>query len=78
MTHLLDLKEIYRHTWMMSASLDMVCYNLGIPTPKDGIDGSQVQEFHDAKRDNEIIEYCTRDVVATAQVYKKMVELNLI
>ena len=56
----------------------MVCYNLGIPTPKDGIDGSQVQEFHDAKRDNEIIEYCTRDVVATAQVYKKMAELNLI
>ena len=78
MTNFLDLKEVYRHTGMMSASLDVVCYNLGIPTPKDGIDGSQVQDFHDAKRDKEILEYCERDVVATVQVYKKMVELNLI
>lgn len=78
MTNFLDLKEVYRHTGMMSASLDVVCYNLGIPTPKDGIDGSQVQDFHDACRDKEILEYCERDVVATVQVYKKMVELNLI
>ncbi len=63
---------------MMSASLDVVCYNLGIPTPKDGIDGSQVQDFHDAGRDKEILDYCERDVVATAKVFRKMVELNMI
>lgn len=78
MTNFVDLKEIYRHTWMMSASLDVVCYNLGIPTPKDGIDGSQVQDFHDAGRDKEILDYCERDVVATAKVFRKMVELNMI
>lgn len=78
MTNFIDLKEIYRHTGMMSASLDVVCYNLNIPTPKDWIDGSQVQDFHDRKEDKKILEYCCRDVEATMEVYKKFKDLNLI
>ena len=46
---------------------------LGIPSPKDGIDGSQVAAFHAAGKDDEIVEYCKRDVETTRDVYKRMI-----
>lgn len=53
--------------------LEHVALALGIPSPKDGIDGSQVFEFYKAGKVNEICEYCKRDVDTTRAVYKRMV-----
>ncbi|MFA6047256.1 MAG: ribonuclease H-like domain-containing protein [Parcubacteria group bacterium] len=52
--------------------LEHVALALGIPTPKDGIDGSQVYSFYKAGKTKDICEYCKRDVECTREVYKRM------
>ena len=52
--------------------LEHIALALGVPTPKDGIDGSQVADFYKAGKAEEICEYCKRDVEATRAVYKRM------
>lgn len=54
-------------------SLEHIALALGIPTPKEGIDGSQVADFYKAGKVEEICEYCKRDVDATRAVYKRMI-----
>jgi predicted PolB exonuclease-like 3'-5' exonuclease len=77
--HFIDLFDAYKYlSFSGKGSLDLICNFLNIPTPKQGIDGSQVQEYHDEGKDAEILEYCKRDVEATIAVYDKFVELNLI
>lgn len=56
-----------------STGLETLALALGIPSPKDGIDGSQVAAFHAAGKDDEIVEYCKRDVETTRDVYKRMI-----
>jgi len=59
--------------WSMSTiGLEHIALALGIPTPKDGIDGSQVFDFYKAGKIKEICEYCKRDVEATRKIYKRM------
>jgi 3'-5' exonuclease len=59
--------------WSMgSVGLEHLALALGIPTPKDGIDGSQVNDFYNKGKIDEICEYCKRDVEATRAVYKRM------
>lgn len=55
-----------------NVGLEHVALALGIPTSKDGIDGSQVYEFYKAGKTKEICEYCKRDVECTREVYKRM------
>lgn len=61
------------------ASLDLICACLGVPSPKDDIDGSEVGrvfwEEGDAKR---IAIYCEKDVLATAQVLLRLARYPLI
>ncbi|MFC1757070.1 ribonuclease H-like domain-containing protein [Patescibacteria group bacterium] len=61
--------------WSFDASvgLEPIALALGIPTPKDGIDGSQVFDFYKAGKIDEILEYCKRDVDTTRAVYKRMI-----
>ncbi len=47
MDNLIDLKDVWKHAGSRTVSLDILTKFLGIPTPKQGIDGSQVQSFHD-------------------------------
>jgi len=53
-------------------SLEHLAIALGIPTPKDGIDGSRIYEFYKAGKVKEICDYCMRDVEATRAIYKRM------
>ncbi len=54
-------------------SLDYWCRRFGITSPKEeGLDGSRVQEYYDGGRLEEIVEYCARDVVATAALYERL------
>lgn len=78
MENMIDLYEVYKHTGYKSWSLDLVCKHIWIPTPKQLIDWSEVQKYHDDSRDPEILEYCKRDVEATILVYEKFKSLNLI
>lgn len=79
MENILDLFEVYKYlSFSGKGSLDLICNFLDIPTPKQGIDGSQVQKYFDDWKESEILEYCKRDVEATMKVYDKFLELNLI
>ncbi len=65
------------HEWSKwgrdSIGLEHLALALGLPTPKDGIDGSQVYDFYKAGKVKEICDYCARDVETTRDVYKRMV-----
>lgn len=52
--------------------LEYLAIALGIPSPKDGIDGSQVAQFFKEGKVNDILEYCKRDVQTTRDIYRKM------
>jgi predicted PolB exonuclease-like 3'-5' exonuclease len=59
--------------WSMnSVGLEHLALALGIPSPKDGIDGSQVYTFYQKGKIKEIAEYCQRDVETTRAIYKRM------
>ena len=54
-------------------SLKLMAHILGIPSPKDDIDGSQVASvFYQEKNLERIITYCEKDVVTVAQVFLKL------
>jgi len=60
-------------------SLNLLAHTLGIPTPKDDIDGSQVGEVYWSQRDlPRIVTYCQKDVITVAQVYLRMYGESLI
>lgn len=59
-----------------SVGLEHLALALGIPTPKNGIDGSQVFEFYRQGKSAEILEYCKRDVETTRAIYKRMMFEN--
>lgn len=56
-----------------SIGLEPLALALGIPTPKEGIDGSQVYDFYKKGKVQEILDYCKRDVETTRAVFKRMV-----
>jgi len=60
-------------------SLNLLATILGIPTPKDDIDGSQVANvYYNDNNLQRISVYCQKDVVATAQVFLKMNSMPVI
>jgi 3'-5' exonuclease len=54
------------------ASLDSLSKALGIPSPKENLDGSKVYPYYRASKLPEIIEYCKRDVESVRAVYKRL------
>ena len=57
-------------------SLDTLSKALGIPSPKETLDGSKVYPYYRAGKLAEIIEYCKRDVDSTRQVYRRLTFAN--
>ncbi|MBL7752627.1 MAG: 3'-5' exonuclease, partial [Chitinophagaceae bacterium] len=54
-------------------SLNLLALSLGIPTPKDDIDGSMVWEVYWKEKNlTRIVEYCQKDVVTVAQILLRM------
>ena len=54
-------------------SLKLLANILGIPSPKQDIDGSMVRQvFYEEKDLDRIVTYCELDVVTTAQVFLRL------
>ena len=52
---------------------------LGIASPKEDIDGSQVAHVYYKENDLErIAQYCENDTLAVAQVYLRMMHLDIL
>jgi len=60
-------------------SLKLMAYVLGIPSPKDDIDGSQVASvYYEEQNLQRIISYCEKDVVTVAQVFLRLRKESLL
>lgn len=79
LSHLIDLQEVYKiNVWWWIWNLDLVSKHLWIDSPKDKISWKELQQYHDDWKDEDIIEYCKKDVKACIEVYEKFLLLNLI
>jgi len=70
----LDTLELWKFGDFKSfTSLNLLAHTLGIPTPKDDIDGSIVWSIYWNHRDlNRIVNYCQKDVITVAQILLKI------
>jgi len=70
----IDTMELWKFGEYKSfISLNLLAHTLGIPTPKDDIDGSQVGEVYWSQGDlPRIVTYCQKDVATVAQVYLRL------
>ena len=77
---LLDTMDLWKFgDYKNYTSLDLLTSILGIPTPKDDIDGSMVAGIYYSENDIErIVRYCEKDVLAIAQVLLRFMNMSLI
>lgn len=70
----LDTMELWKFgDYKSYTSLNLLAHCLGIPTPKDDIDGSMVWEVYWKDKDiNRIVNYCQKDVVTVIDVLLRM------
>jgi predicted PolB exonuclease-like 3'-5' exonuclease len=70
----LDTMELWKFgDFKNYTSLNLLALSLGIPTPKDDIDGSMVWEVYWKEKNLErIVTYCQKDVVTVAQILLRM------
>jgi 3'-5' exonuclease len=74
---LLDTMDLWKFgDYKNYTSLDLLTSILGIPTPKDDIDGSMVAGIYYGEKDIErIVRYCEKDVLAIARVLLRFMNL---
>jgi uncharacterized protein YprB with RNaseH-like and TPR domain len=70
----LDTMELWKFgDWKSYTSISLLAHVLGIPTPKDDIDGSDVARVYYEDKDLDRIElYCRKDTLTVAQVLLRM------
>jgi hypothetical protein len=70
----LDTMELWKFgDYKNYTSLNLLAHTLGIPTPKDDIDGSMVWEVYWKEHNLErIVTYCQKDVITVAQVFLRL------
>lgn len=76
----LDTMELWKFgDYKTYVSLELLAHIFGVPTPKDDIDGSMVAEVYHRQRDlPRIVEYCEKDVLTLANVFRKMRQEDLL
>lgn len=76
----LDTLELWRFgDYKHYTSLKLLTHILGIPSPKQDIDGSEVRNVYYQEKDlQRIVEYCERDTIAVAQLLLRFNNLPLL
>jgi len=76
----LDTMDMWRFAeYKNFTSLNLLAHVLGIPTPKDDLDGSMVGTTYWNEKDlPRIVNYCQKDVITLAQVYLRLNREQLI
>ncbi|WP_300433618.1 3'-5' exonuclease [Christiangramia sp.] len=76
----LDTLELWKFgDYKHFTSLKLLTHVLGIPSPKEDIDGSMVRQVYYEKGElDRIVEYCERDVLAIAQVILRLRQEKLL
>jgi hypothetical protein len=70
----LDTLELWKFgDYKNYTSLKLLTNVLGIPSPKDDIDGSDVYRvFYEENDLSKILEYCEKDTIAVAQIFLRL------
>ena len=70
----LDTLELWKFgDYKTFTSLKLMAHVLGIPSPKDDIDGSEVRDvFYEENDIGRIIIYCEKDTVTVAQIILRL------
>ncbi len=70
----LDTLELWKFgDYKTYTSLKLMAHVLGIPSPKDDIDGSEVRDVFYKENDiDRIIRYCEKDTIAVAQIILRL------
>lgn len=70
----LDTLELWKFgDYKTYTSLKLMTNVLGIPSPKDDIDGSEVYKtYYEEKDIDRIITYCEKDTIAVAQIFLRL------
>ena len=70
----LDTMELWKFgDFKNFTSLKLLTNILGIPSPKDDIDGSEVRDvFYNEKEIDRIVTYCEKDTIAVAQIFLRL------
>jgi uncharacterized protein YprB with RNaseH-like and TPR domain len=76
----LDTMELWKFgDYKNYTSLKLLAHVLGIPSPKEDMDGSMVRDvFYEEQDIDRIVTYCELDVATTAQVFLRLRNENLL
>lgn len=76
----LDTMELWKFgDYKSYVSLELLAHIFNIPTPKDDMDGSMVSSIYYIEKDlPRIAEYCEKDVLTLANVFRKMRQEDLL
>ncbi len=72
--HLMDTMEMWKFgDYKSYTTLKLLAHVLGVPSPKDDIDGSQVNGIYWNEKDvPRIVNYCQKDVITLAQIFLRL------
>lgn len=76
----LDTMELWKFgDYKSYISLELLAHVFGIPTPKDDIDGSMVASIYHTEKDLfRIVQYCEKDVLTLANIFRRMRQEDLL
>ena len=67
-----DMSDDWKGKFAWAFSFDEMCYELGVQSPKDIINGSDVHKYYWSGRVEDIKTYCEKDVSSSIEVSKKL------
>ena len=74
--NIIDLKEMWKGFSSLDVTFEEAAYTMGIPTPKDDIDGSQVHGNYWAGNIERIKTYCEKDVKTMILLCEKISSIS--
>jgi 3'-5' exonuclease len=69
---MVDMSDDWKSKFAWSFSFDEMCYELGVVSPKDIINGSDVHKYYWSGRIEDIKTYCEKDVSSSIDASKKL------
>lgn len=69
---MVDMSDDWKSKFAWSFSFDEMCYELGVQSPKDIINGSDVHKYYWSGRIEDIKTYCEKDVSSSIDASKKL------
>ena len=67
-----DMSDDWKSRFAWAFSFEELCYELGVVSPKDIINGSDVHKYYWSGKVEDIKTYCEKDVWASIEVSKKL------